>query len=198
MAGTVPGSGLTPGDPGGGGTAIEVRPAGPVPPRYASSARRALLRADPGAGTLLWVTDQAPFAVWLRRIRGATLALPSTGRPDAVTTVVLVTTPWRSRLSHGCERQLLLCDRAGRVRAAGRRIDLEVSRQLWPAELFRPLRAVGVDVTEELFAGAEEANRAHPGARPYWRLQAGPAPYLIGIGIAVVIVVIVAVAVRFG
>jgi len=77
-------------------------------------------------------------------------------------------------------------------------MDLEVSRQLWPAELFRPLRAVGVDVTEELSAGAEEATRAHPGARPYWRLPAGPAPYPIGIGIAVVIMVIVAVAVRRG
>ncbi len=66
---------------------------------------------------------------------------------------------------------------------------------MWPAELFRPLQAAGIGVTEELFADGREASRAHPGARPHWRLQTGATPYLIGIGVAIVIVVIVAAAV---
>ena len=58
--------------------------------------------------------------------------------------------------------RMLLLDRDGRALAATREQDQNKGLAMWPPELFAPLRAVGVKVTEERFANAADLGRAHP------------------------------------
>lgn len=142
---------------------IEIRPSAP-PGRRPSRAlanvlRKSLLRADPQAGTLLLAEPPSrtwrPACEWL-------LPLPATGRPDAVTTVCLASYVQRVKFWNYPLWRMLLLDRDGHALAATREHDQQKGRYMWPAELFTPLREVGIGVTEERFANATQLSQAHP------------------------------------
>lgn len=148
---------------GSDGSVIEIRPMTP-PGRRPSRAlaavlQKSFLRADPQAGTLLMAEAQArtwrPAREWL-------LALPTTGRPDAVTTICLASYTQRVKFWDYPLWRLLLLDREGRVLATGREREQEQGREMWPPELFSPLRKVGIGVSEEQFVNPAELDRAHP------------------------------------
>ena len=152
-----------------------------------------MLRADPRTGDLLWIRD--PFFTWAkgRRYR---LALPAAGRPGAVTSLCLATYTLRAGFQTFITRRLLLLDRDGRVLAAARPRDVDMGKQVWPAELFAPLRAVGIGLTEERFPDARALNRAHPGASPLWWARTDPWRAVLGIALGVIMVVVAAAIVR--
>jgi hypothetical protein len=68
--------------------------------------------------------------------------------------------------------------------------------RVWPPELFAPLRAVGIGLTEERFADARALNRAHPGANPLWWARTDPWRAVLGIALGVIIVAVTAAVVR--
>jgi hypothetical protein len=175
-----------------------IRAGGPLPGRPGQRAAtatlgKALLRAEPRTGTLLWIRD--PFFTWAKG-RRYLLALPAPGRPGAVTSLCLATYALRANLQTFIARQLLLLDREGRVLAAARPRDADMARQVWPPELFTPLRAVGIGLTEERFADARALNRAHPGANPRWWARTDPWRAVLGIALGVIIVAVIAAVVR--
>ena len=141
---------------------IEIRPSTPPgrPSRaLAAVLRKSVLRADPQAGTLLLA--EPPALTW-RPDRARLLSLPATGRPDAVTTICLASYSRIVNIFTYPQWRMLLLDRDGRVLAATRERDQKQGRSIWPAELFTPLRHVGIGVTEEQFANAAELAHAHP------------------------------------
>jgi hypothetical protein len=175
---------------------IEVRPVLPTAPRQRAAAAtlgKAVLRAEPRAGTLLWIRE--PFFTWAKG-RRYLLALPATGRPGAVTSLCLATYTLRASFQTFITRRLLLLDRDGRVLAAARPREVNMARQVWPPELFAPLRAVGIGLTEERFADARALNRAHPGASPLWWARTDPWRAVLGIALGVIMVAVVAAIVR--
>lgn len=142
---------------------IEIRPITPPGQRpsraLAAVLRKSFLRADLQAGTLLMTEAQArtwrPAREWL-------LALPSTGKPDAVTTICLASYTQRVKFWDYPLWRMLLLDRHGWLLAAGRARDQAQGRKMWPPELFSPLREVGVGVSEEQFTTPRELDQAHP------------------------------------
>ena len=149
--------------PGTGRAVIEIRPIPPYGRRpsraLAAVLRQSFLRADPRAGTLLMAEGQA--RTW-RRPREWLLGLPATGRPDAVTTICLAAYTQHVKFWDYPLWRMLLLDRTGNVLAAGRERDQRQGREMWPADLFRPLRAVGISVSEEQFASPQDLGKAHP------------------------------------
>src|SRR5262249_61551846 len=113
VAGRARGAGVSRDSPPGAagpGPAIEVRPVLPTSPRQRAAAAtlgKAVLRAEPRTGTLLWIRD--PFFTWAkgRRYR---LALPAAGRPRAVTSLCLATYTLRAGFQTFITRRLLLLD----------------------------------------------------------------------------------------
>jgi hypothetical protein len=147
---------------GGDRPVIEIRPSTPPgrPSRaLAAVLRKSVLRADPQAGTLLMA--EPPALTW-RTDRERLLSLPATGRPDAVTTICLASYSRRENLWTYPQWRMLLLDREGRVLAATRERDQKQGTSMWPAQLFTPLRQVGIGVTEAQFANAAELAHAHP------------------------------------
>jgi hypothetical protein len=146
----------------GEGSVIEVRPVPPVArPHRALAAvlQKSLLRADPEAGTLLMTEARA--LTW-RRPREWVLALPSTGKADAVAIVCLASYTMHASYREYPMWRMLLLDRHGWVLAAGRARDQAQGRKMWPPELFRPLSQIGIGVSEEQFRNPAELDRAHP------------------------------------
>lgn len=142
---------------------IEIRPLAPdgrrPSPGLAAVLRKSFLRADPQAGELV-MTEARPLT-W-RPPREWVLALPATGKPDAVTAVCLASYSTRAGFRNWPLWQMLLLDRDGRVLAAGRARDQRQGRAMWPPGLLSPLRRVGIDVLQERFATQAELGRAHP------------------------------------
>jgi hypothetical protein len=104
---------------------------------------------------------EAPARTW-RPARERVLALPSTGRADAVTTICLATYVQRVKFWDYPLWRLLLLDREGQVLAASREREQEQGRVMWPPELFSPLSEIGIGVSEEQFRNPAELDRAHP------------------------------------
>ncbi|HYZ51884.1 MAG TPA: hypothetical protein VE733_00020 [Streptosporangiaceae bacterium] len=174
---------------------IEVRPiapAGRLSPATRAVLSKSVVRADPRAGTLLLAE---PHTITWAPARRTVLPLPSTGRPDAVAAVRVVSYARRVNARTYPLWRVLLVGRDGQVLASGRPRDEDLGRQMWPAELFAPLEQVGIGVAEERFADSGELDRAHPGASPHSQLGTGPRPALIGFAAAVIILVIIGVAV---
>jgi hypothetical protein len=147
------------------GPAIEIRPLTP-PGRRPSRAlanvlHKSFLHADPHAGTLLMA--EPPARTWRPPCEWQ-LSLPATRRPDAVTTICLARYVQRVRFWDYPLWRMLLLDRDGHALAATREHDQKKGLAIWPAELFTPLRRVGIRVTEEQFANATELAHAHPAA----------------------------------
>ncbi len=142
---------------------IEIRPLtrpGRRPTRaWATVIRESFLRADPQAGTLLMAEPRS--RTW-RPVFEWRLFLPATGRPDAVTTICLARYVQRVKFWDYPLWRMLLLDRDGRALAATREHDQKKGLAIWPAELFTPLRQVGIGVTEQQFANAAELAHAHP------------------------------------
>jgi hypothetical protein len=142
---------------------IEIRPLTPPGRRparaWATMIRESFLRADPQAGTLLLA--EPPSRTW-RPVREWQLFLPATGRPDAVTGICLARYMQRVNFWDYPLWRMLLLDRYGHVQAATREHDQKKGLAIWPAQLFTPLRQVGIGVTEERFANAAELAQAHP------------------------------------
>jgi len=148
---------------GGDGSVIEIRPRMPPGRRptraLAAVLRASVLRADPQAGTLLLA--EPPARTW-RPVCEWQLWLPTTARPDAVTTICLARYVQRVKFWDWPLWRMLLLDRGGRALAATREQDQKKGLAMWPPELFTPLQAVGVTVTEQRFADAADLGRAHP------------------------------------
>jgi hypothetical protein len=134
---------------------IEIRPLTPPGRRptraWAAVIRESFLRADPQAGTLLMA--EPPSRTW-RPVCEWLLSLPATGRPDAVVNICLARYVQRVKFWDYPLWRMLLLDRTGQALAATREHDQKRGLTIWPAELFTPLRRVGIEVTEEQFANA--------------------------------------------
>ena len=146
------------------GAVIEIRPVPPqgrVLPGDNAALRKWVLRADPADATLV-LTEDRPFII--TPVRKVNLALPSSGRADAVHTVCLVDNRWYKNMQTGVAWRPLLLNQEGRVLAQGRTRDEPKASQMWPLELFTPLRALGVAVTQETYPSPKALRRAHPKA----------------------------------
>jgi hypothetical protein len=144
--------------------AIEIRPVTPpgrLWPADTQPLRKWVLRVNPADGTMVFAEDR-PFII--TPIRTLILALPSSGRPDAVYTVCLSDHVWQKNLQTGITWQLLFLDREGRVLAAGRKRDEPRASQMWPVDLFKPLETAGVAVTQERYASPKALRHVHPKA----------------------------------
>jgi hypothetical protein len=138
-----------------------VRPQGPVLPGDNAALRKWVLRANPADGTLV-LTEDRPFIITpMRRLN---LALPSSGRADAVHTVCLVDNRWYKNMQTGVAWRPLFLNQEGRVLAKGRTRDEPKASQMWPLKLFTPLRALGVAVKQETYPSPKALRHAHPKA----------------------------------
>jgi hypothetical protein len=174
---------------------VEIRPIQHAGPRNAATDRALrswLLRADPAAGTLTWTEEQP---VWRSARPPHVLALPATGRPDAVSKLCLISYRWRTSSTFRVVWRPVLLDREGRTLATGRSRTPGEAEQGWPSEVFAPLRQLGITIVEEEFRSTAEANDAHPGAVPHAWLGTRWGEPVLGCGLAIVIVLIVFVAV---
>lgn len=149
---------------GPGPSAIEIRPVQPdgsLTPGDNAVLRKWRLRADLAAGTLEFSEDRAFI---ITPTRSLTFPLPSTGRPDAVRTVCIATYRWIRDLQTGIGWRLLFLDGDGRVLGQGRRRDDPRASQLWPPQIFEPLRSAGIDVVEQTYTTEKRFKQAHPDA----------------------------------
>jgi hypothetical protein len=138
-----------------------VRPDGRLLPADNAVLGKWVVRADPTAGTLEFTEDRALIITPARTL---TFPLPSSGRPDAVRTVCLVSYRWRRNIKTGITWRPLFLDGDGRVLGQGRVRDEPRASQLWPARIFEPLQALGITVTERGFDTEKLFKRAYPDA----------------------------------
>lgn len=153
------------GAPAGAGV-IELKPVPPpgrLTPNDRTALRRWMIRADQAGGTLLFTEER--LAVIVISTRAVTLALPSTGRPDAVRTVCLADYRWIRNLQTGVAFRLLFLDRAGRTLHMSRVRDQPKASQMWRRELFTPLESLGISVTGEHYDSTKAFRAAHPDVR---------------------------------
>jgi len=153
---------MTQGGPPSQANVIELRPVPPpgrIVPADKTALRKWLLRADVANGTLVFAEER--FAI-VTSTRTVSLALPSTGRPDAVRTISLADYRWIRNLQTGIAFRLLLLDRDGRALHMSRVRDQPKASQMWPRELFTPLEPLGISVTEEHYPSTKAFRNAHP------------------------------------
>lgn len=144
--------------------ALEIRPVKPggrLLPADNQVLGKWVLRADPAAGTLEFTEDRAFIITPARTV---TFPLPSSGRPDAVREVHLVSYHWKKDYLTGVAWRPLFLGGDGRVLGMGRTRDQPRAGQLWPVRIFEPLRALGITVTEQSFDTEKQFKRAYPRA----------------------------------
>ena len=122
------------------------------------------LRASPSTGTLVFSEQRF---VTFAPPRTVTLALPSTGRHDAVRAISLADYRWIRNLQTGIAFRLLLLDRDGGVLHMSRVHDQPKASQMWPRELFTPLEPLGISVTEEHYPSTKAFRTAHPDVKVF-------------------------------
>ncbi len=152
---------MTAGSASAGTDAVEIRalrPQGRLLLADKMTLRKWALCANPAKGTITLTEDRT---VTFLRPRTVTLALPSTGRPDAVRTVCLADYRWIRNLQTGVTWRLLFLDRDGRS-LHNRARDQPKASQMWPRELFTPLEPLGISVTEEHYPSTKAFRSAHP------------------------------------
>lgn len=141
---------------------VEIRPRQPegrLQPADNAVLSKWVLRADDSAGSLEFTEDRA-FIV--TRPRTVSFPLPSTGRPDAVRTVCLVTYRWIKNLQTGVAWRPLFLDGDGHILGKGRTRDMPRAAELWPPQIFEPLQPLGITVTERSFNTEKLLKREYP------------------------------------
>jgi hypothetical protein len=155
---------MTAGSASAGAGTVEIRA---VPPQGRllladkMTLRKWALQANSADGTITLTEDRM---VTFLPPRTVVLALPSTGRPDAVRTVCLADYRWIRNLQTGVTWRLLFLDGEGRT-LHNRARDQPKASQMWPRALFTPLEPLGISVTEEHFASTKAFRTAHPDVR---------------------------------
>jgi hypothetical protein len=143
-------------------SAIELKPV-PPPGKIVPADKMALskwtLRANLADGTLTFSEERLFSRNFTHTV---TLALPSTGRPDAVQTVCLADYRWIKNLQTGVSFRLMFLDRDGKALHMSRVRDQPKASQMWPRELFAPLERLGIAVAEEHYATTKAFRSAHP------------------------------------
>ena len=171
-----------------------VQPAGRIGPDVSSMLRNWRLRAISRDGTLRLAEDRALYRQPIERV----FALPSTGHADAVTGICLVTFEFSQNFPAPrtyVSWRMLLLDRQGHMVGAGRMRDEPKARELWPAEVFTPLKQLGIRVATEWYASPRALECVHPGAVPKFMLWSWPKKALIGFTGALVLLLIMGTAV---
>jgi hypothetical protein len=151
---TADGASREPADPD---CVIEIRPARPqgrLRLNEPAILRRWRMTADSSSGTLTVFGERRPMV----------FPLPATGRADAVTTVCLATYHWEIRGNSGFTWRLLLLDREDRLAGAGYGRDYPRVLRVFPPEVFKPLRDVGIRVVSERYDTPQALEEAHPGS----------------------------------
>lgn len=137
-----------------------VRPEGKLTPHESATLRDWRLTADPASGTLTLTGDKSAFGSGQPRV----FPLPSTGRPDAVTTICLATHHWEIMPRSGATWRMLLLDREDRLVGAGIPRNHPQVLRLFPPEVFEPFKALGIRVVSEWYDTTQALEAAHPGA----------------------------------
>ena len=138
-----------------------VQPEGRLLPADNAVLSKWVIRVDPAAGTLEYTEDRALIVTPSRTL---TFPLPSSGRPDAVHTVCLVSYRWRKNWQTGITFQPLFLDAEGRMLGKGRMRDQPRASELWPARIFEPLQTLGIIVAERSFDTEKQFKHAFPHA----------------------------------
>lgn len=179
--------------PGPGGV-IEIRPVRPdgkLLPGERAILTSWVLAADPHFGTLTLSIG--------KRGKPQVFQLPSTGSADAVATVCLATHQWHIGQQSGSTWRMLFLDRENRLVGAGQARDHPQALRLFPAEVFDPLKAVGIDVVSQWYDTTQALEDACPGAVGKVALAGESQRKMAAVGLtaALVILAIIAVAVYF-
>jgi hypothetical protein len=177
--------------PGPGGV-IEIRPVRPdgkLLPGERAILTSWVLAADPHFGTLTLSVS--------KRGKPQVFQLPSTGSADAVATVCLATHQWHIGQQSGSTWRMLFLDRENRLVGAGQARDHPQALRLFPAEVFDPLKAVGIDVVSQWYDTTQALEDACPGAVGKVALAGERQRKMAAVGLtaALVILAIIAVAV---
>jgi hypothetical protein len=148
-----------------------------------------VLAADPHFGTLTLSVS--------KRGKPQVFQLPSTGSADAVATVCLATHQWHIGQQSGSTWRMLFLDRENRLVGAGQARDHPQALRLFPAEVFDPLKAVGIDVVSQWYDTTQALEDACPGAVGKVALAGERQRKMAAVGLtaALVILAIIAVAV---
>jgi hypothetical protein len=177
--------------PGPGGV-IEfrpVRPDGKLLPGKRAILTSWVLAADSHFGTLTLSIG--------KRGKPQVFQLPSTGSADAVATVCLATHQWHIGQRSGSIWRMLFLDRENRLVGAGQARDHPQALRLFPAEVFDPLKAVGIGVVSQWYDTTQALEDACPGAVGKVALAGESQRKMAAVGLtaALVILAIIVVAV---
>jgi hypothetical protein len=165
-----------------------VRPAGKLLPGESSALGSWRLTADTDSGTLTLSGDRV-----IGGGRPRVFPLPATGRPDAVTTVCLVTHRWEIRPRSGTTWRMLLLDREGRLVGAGVPRDHPRVLRLFPPEVFEPLTAAGIRIVSEQYDSAQALDDARPGAAGKAALAGASRGKTAAIGLTIALLILIVV-----